>query len=69
MLRDFMCNTSWLVNSYMQNEARKANQTAMVSKKKRIEPPKESRGISMKKLHEERNKKIDRLQDAIITWI
>ncbi|CAA2978508.1 pre-mRNA-splicing factor syf2-like [Olea europaea var. sylvestris] len=46
------------------NEARKANQTAMVSEKKRMEPPEESRGISKQKWLEERKKKIGRLLDA-----
>ncbi|CAI9764326.1 unnamed protein product [Fraxinus pennsylvanica] len=46
------------------NEARKANQTAMVAEKKRMEPPEESRGISKQKWLEERKKKIGRLLDA-----
>lgn len=46
------------------NEARKANQTAMVTEKKRMEPPEESRGISKQKWLEERKKKIGRLLDA-----
>lgn len=48
----------------MQNEARKANQTAMVAEKKKMEPPEESRGISKQKWLEERKKKIGRLLDA-----
>lgn len=48
----------------MQNEARKANQTAMVGEKKRMEAPEESRGISKQKWLEERKKKIGRLLDA-----
>ncbi|KAI5647808.1 hypothetical protein M9H77_33813 [Catharanthus roseus] len=46
------------------NEARKANQTAMVAEKKKMEPPEESRGISKQKWLEERKKKIGRLLDA-----
>ncbi|KAL2490598.1 GCIP-interacting family protein [Abeliophyllum distichum] len=46
------------------NESRKANQTAMVAEKKRMEPPEESRGISKQKWLEERKKKIGRLLDA-----
>lgn len=46
------------------NEARKANQTAMVAEKKRMEPLQESRGISKQKWLEERNRKIGRLLDA-----
>ncbi|CAI9780828.1 unnamed protein product [Fraxinus pennsylvanica] len=63
-LRDFMGNTSWLVNSYMQNEARKANQTTMVAEEKIMEPPEESIGISKQKWLEERKKIIGRLFDA-----
>lgn len=49
----------------MQNEARKANQTAMVAEKKRMEgPTEESRGISKQKWMEERKKKIGKLLDA-----
>ncbi|KAJ4976391.1 hypothetical protein NE237_001497 [Protea cynaroides] len=40
------------------NEARKANQTAMVAEKKRMEAPPESRGISNQKWLEERKKKL-----------
>ncbi|KAL8543329.1 hypothetical protein ACS0TY_004030 [Phlomoides rotata] len=46
------------------NEARKANQTAMVAEKKKLEAPGESRGISKQKWLEERKKKIGRLLDA-----
>ncbi|XP_010276933.1 PREDICTED: pre-mRNA-splicing factor syf2-like [Nelumbo nucifera] len=46
------------------NEARKANQTAMVAEKKRMETPEESRGISKQKWLEERKKKIGKLLDA-----
>ncbi|KAM7479459.1 hypothetical protein LguiA_027672 [Lonicera macranthoides] len=46
------------------NEARKANQTAMVAEKKRMEAPTESRGISKQKWMEERKKKIGKLLDA-----
>uniref|UniRef100_A0A2P2LJW1 Pre-mRNA-splicing factor syf2 n=1 Tax=Rhizophora mucronata TaxID=61149 RepID=A0A2P2LJW1_RHIMU len=46
------------------NEARKANQTAMVAEKKKMEAPAESRGISKQKWLEERKKKIGKLLDA-----
>ncbi|KAH6777067.1 GCIP-interacting family protein [Perilla frutescens var. hirtella] len=46
------------------NEARKANQTAMVAEKKKMEAPTESRGISKQKWLEERKKKIGKLLDA-----
>lgn len=46
------------------NEARKANQNAMVAEKKRMEAPTESRGISKEKWYEERKKKIGKLLDA-----
>ncbi|CAI9104793.1 OLC1v1003554C1 [Oldenlandia corymbosa var. corymbosa] len=46
------------------NEAKKANQTAIVAEKKGMEAPKESRGISKQKWLEERKKKIGRLLDA-----
>ncbi|CAI9280273.1 unnamed protein product [Lactuca saligna] len=46
------------------NEARKANQTAMVAEKKRMEAPQELRGISKQKWIEERKKKIGKLLDA-----
>lgn len=46
------------------NEARKANQTAMVAEKKKLEAPVESRGISKQKWLEERKKKIGKLLDA-----
>ncbi|CAK9167633.1 unnamed protein product [Ilex paraguariensis] len=46
------------------NEARKANQTAMVAEKKRMEAPSESRGISKEKWLEERKKKIGKLLDS-----
>lgn len=52
------------VDYWMQNEARKANQTAMVAEKKRMEAPPESRGISKQKWLEERKKKIGKLLDA-----
>lgn len=41
----------------MQNEARKANQTAMVAEKKKMEAVPESRGISKQKWLEDRKKK------------
>ncbi|KAG9148148.1 hypothetical protein Leryth_014075 [Lithospermum erythrorhizon] len=46
------------------NEARKANQTAMVSENKKIDAPEESRGISKQKWLQERKNKIGRLLDA-----
>lgn len=46
------------------NEARKANQTAMVAEKKKTEAPPESRGMSKQKWIEERKKKIGKLLDA-----
>lgn len=46
------------------NEARKANQTAMVAEKKKMEAPPESRGISKQKWIEERKKKIGKLLDV-----
>ncbi|KAL9274373.1 Pre-mRNA-splicing factor syf2-like protein [Drosera capensis] len=46
------------------NEARKANQAAMVAEKKKMEAPPESRGISKQKWLEERKKKIGKLLDA-----
>ena len=46
------------------NEARKANQVAMVAEKKRMEAPTESRGISKQKWLEDRKKKIGKLLDA-----
>ncbi|XP_052193686.1 uncharacterized protein LOC127802064 [Diospyros lotus] len=46
------------------NEARKANQTAMVAEKKRMEGPTESRGVSKEKWMEDRKKKIGKLLDA-----
>ncbi|XP_028106020.1 pre-mRNA-splicing factor syf2-like, partial [Camellia sinensis] len=46
------------------NEARKANQTAMVAEKKRMEAPPESKGVSKEKWIEERKKKIGKLLDA-----
>lgn len=49
---------------YLQNEARKANQTAMVAEKKKMEAPPESRGISKQKWIEERKKKIGKLLDV-----
>ena len=49
---------------HLQNEARKANQTAMVAEKKKMEAPPESRGVSKQKWIEERKKKIGKLLDA-----
>ncbi|KAK9677532.1 hypothetical protein RND81_11G149700 [Saponaria officinalis] len=46
------------------NEARKANQTAMVAEKKRMEAPTESRGVSKEKWIEDRKKKVGRLLEA-----
>ncbi|RWW41143.1 hypothetical protein BHE74_00053388 [Ensete ventricosum] len=46
------------------NEARKANQMAMVAEKKKMEAPSESRGISKQKWLEERKKKIGKLLDS-----
>ncbi|XP_047938740.1 pre-mRNA-splicing factor SYF2 [Salvia hispanica] len=46
------------------NEARKANQVAMVTEKKKMEAPTEARGISKQKWLEERKKKIGKLLDA-----
>lgn len=46
------------------NEARKANQTAMVTEKRKMEAPPESRGISKEKWLEERKKKVGRLLEA-----
>lgn len=46
------------------NEARKANQIAMVAEKKRMEAPPESRGISKEKWLEERKKKVGKLLEA-----
>ncbi|XBI11948.1 hypothetical protein VPH35_138893 [Triticum aestivum] len=46
------------------NEARKANQQAMVAEKKRMEPRGESRGISKEKWLEDRKKKIGKLLDS-----
>lgn len=46
------------------NEARKANQTAMVAEKKKKDAPQETRGISKQKWIEERKKKIGKLLDA-----
>ncbi|XP_073023891.1 uncharacterized protein [Primulina eburnea] len=46
------------------NEARKANQTAMVTEKKKSEAPTESRGISKQKWLDERKKKIGKLLDS-----
>eukprot|EP00268_Persea_americana_P068193 TRINITY_DN9465_c0_g2_i1.p1 TRINITY_DN9465_c0_g2~~TRINITY_DN9465_c0_g2_i1.p1 ORF type:complete len:312 (-),score=99.19 TRINITY_DN9465_c0_g2_i1:431-1366(-) len=46
------------------NEARKANQMAMVAEKKKLEAPSESRGISKQKWFEDRQKKIGKLLDA-----
>ncbi|KAL8142528.1 hypothetical protein V2J09_015560 [Rumex salicifolius] len=46
------------------NEARKANQSAMVAEKKKMEAPQEARGVSKQKWLEERKKKIGKLLDA-----
>ncbi|CAA7403900.1 unnamed protein product [Spirodela intermedia] len=46
------------------NEARKANQAAMVAEKNKLEAPPESRGISKQKWLEDRKKKIGKLLDA-----
>uniref|UniRef100_A0A0E0AE90 Pre-mRNA-splicing factor SYF2 n=1 Tax=Oryza glumipatula TaxID=40148 RepID=A0A0E0AE90_9ORYZ len=46
------------------NEARKANQQAMVAEKKRMEPRAESRGVSKQKWLEDRKKKIGKLLDS-----
>lgn len=46
------------------NEARKANQTAMVAEKKKMEAPPESRGMSKEKWFEERKKKVGKLLEA-----
>ncbi|XP_010921783.2 uncharacterized protein [Elaeis guineensis] len=46
------------------NEARKANQMAMVAEKKKMEAPTESRGISKEHWFEERKKKIGKLLDS-----
>ncbi|THU57136.1 hypothetical protein C4D60_Mb03t00320 [Musa balbisiana] len=46
------------------NEARKANQMAMVAEKKKMEAPSEARGISKQKWLEERKKKIGKLLDS-----
>ncbi|XP_028124962.1 uncharacterized protein LOC114321933 [Camellia sinensis] len=47
-----------------RNEARKANQTAMVAEKKRMEAPPEYKGVSKQKWIEERKKKIGKLLDS-----
>ncbi|KQK17509.1 pre-mRNA-splicing factor syf2 [Brachypodium distachyon] len=46
------------------NEARKANQQAMVAEKKRMEPRGESRGVSKQKWLDDRKKKIGKLLDS-----
>lgn len=46
------------------NEARKANQMALVAEKKRLEAPSESRGVSKQKWLEDRQKRIGKLLDA-----
>ncbi|KAM7256351.1 hypothetical protein ACFE04_012092 [Oxalis oulophora] len=46
------------------NEARKANQRAIVAEKKKMEAPEESRGVSKQQWLEDRKKKIGRLLDA-----
>ncbi|PHT71451.1 hypothetical protein T459_26555 [Capsicum annuum] len=58
------CATPKLKYLELQNEARKANQTAMVAEKKKTEAPAESRGTSKQKWMEERKKKIGKLLDA-----
>lgn len=59
---------SWVFISLLflvlQNEARKANQQAMVAEKKRMEPRAESRGVSKQKWLEDRKKKIGKLLDS-----
>ncbi|KAK8987324.1 hypothetical protein V6N11_027079 [Hibiscus sabdariffa] len=52
------------VDEYIENEARKANQTAMVVEKKRMVAFPESRGISKQKCLDGRKKKIGKLLDA-----
>lgn len=49
---------------HLQNEARKANQMAMVAEKKKMEAPTETRGISKQKWLDERKKKIGKLLDS-----
>lgn len=49
---------------HLQNEARKANQVAMVAEKKKMEAPTESRGISKEHWFEERKKKVGKLLDS-----
>ncbi|KAK4774530.1 hypothetical protein SAY86_009465 [Trapa natans] len=46
------------------NEARKANQVAMVNEKKKMDAPTESRGVTKQKWLEDRKKKIGKLLDA-----
>jgi pre-mRNA-splicing factor SYF2 len=46
------------------NEARNANQRAIVAEKKKTEAPEESRGVSKQKWLDDRKKKIGRLLDA-----
>jgi pre-mRNA-splicing factor SYF2 len=48
----------------LQNEARKANQQAIVAEKKRMEPRGESRGVSKQKWLDDRKKKIGKLLDS-----
>ena len=61
---NYVLNSAHSLFLHMQNEARKANQTAMVAEKKRMEAPQESRGISKQKWMEERKKKIGKLLDS-----
>lgn len=53
-----------LMSDVPQNEARKANQQAMVAEKKRMEPRGESRGVSKQKWLDDRKKKIGKLLDS-----
>ncbi|KAK4757184.1 hypothetical protein SAY87_007311 [Trapa incisa] len=46
------------------NEARKANQVAMVNEKKKMDAPTETRGVTKQKWLEDRKKKIGKLLDA-----
>ncbi|VFQ59477.1 unnamed protein product [Cuscuta campestris] len=46
------------------NEARKANQTAMVAEKRKMEAPEESRGMSKQKWVQEKKKKIGKLLES-----
>lgn len=55
---------SFYLHHLAQNEARKANQTAMVAEKRKMETPEESRGMSKQKWIEERKKKIGKLLES-----